>query len=344
MDDATWGVLEADYRAGFGCDADHLKNTDVIDLAIAAGFIGFTLDPSDHVDNTAHTDDPATLQRKFAALPWDALNSTPEALLQRYGSLAPTGPVSAQDVWRAACKYGAALADVAHMARHIAHRLSGQPYDLEISVDETETPTSPFEHFFIASELLRLGVNFQGLAPRFVGRFEKGVDYIGDLAVFEADFVRHAQIARDLGPYKLSIHSGSDKFSIYPIIARHANPYVHLKTAGTSWLEALRVIALHAPDLFREMARAAIDRYPTDMASYHVSADLAKVPSDLPDDQLPKLLDQFDARQVLHVTFGSLLEQFHDAFYAVLSAHENTYQTVLKQHFVRHIAPFAANA
>lgn len=344
MDDATWGVLAADYRTGFGCDADHLKNTDVIDQAIAAGFIGFTLDPSDHVDNAAHTDDPATLQRKFAALPWDALNTTPEALLKRYSGTAPTGTVSEHEVWRAACKYGAALADVAHMARHIAHRLAGQPYDLEISVDETDTPTSPFEHFFIASELLRLGVNFQGLAPRFVGRFEKGVDYIGDLAVFEADFVHHAQIARDLGPYKLSIHSGSDKFSIYPIIARHANPYVHLKTAGTSWLEALRVIALRAPALFRDMAQTAIERYPADKASYHVSADLARVPRDLSDEQLPILLDQFDARQVLHVTFGSLLEQYHDPFYAALSAHEDTYQAVLKQHFARHIAPFSASA
>ncbi len=344
MDDATWGVLAADYRTGFGCDADHLKNTDVIDQAIAAGFIGFTLDPSDHVDNAAHTDDSATLQRKFAALPWDALNTTPEALLKRYSGTAPTGVVSDDEVRRAACKYGAALADVAHMARHIAHRLAGQPYDLEISVDETDTPTSPFEHFFIASELLRLGINFQGLAPRFVGRFEKGVDYIGDLTIFEADFVHHAQIARDLGPYKLSIHSGSDKFSIYPIIARHANPYVHLKTAGTSWLEALRVIALRVPTLFRDMTQTAIERYPTDKASYHVSADLAKVPRDLSDEQLPTLLDQFDARQVLHVTFGSLLEQYRDPFYAALSAHEDTYQAVLKQHFARHIAPFSASA
>jgi len=68
------------------------------------------------------------------------------------------------------------------------------------------------------------------------------------------------------------------------------------------------------------------------------------VPRDLSDEQLPTLLDQFDARQVLHVTFGSLLEQYRDPFYAALSAHEDTYQAVLKQHFARHIAPFSASA
>ncbi len=341
MDDATWGVLEADYRAGFGCDADHLKNTDVIDQGIAAGFVGFTLDPSDYVDNAAHTDDPDTLLAKYTALPWNRLDDSPDAMRARYVGSSLAGEISEVMLWRAACKYGAALADVKHMAAHIQHRMGESPYDLEVSVDETDTPTSPAEHYFFASELLRLGVMFHGLAPRFVGRFEKGVDYIGDLDVFERDFAVHVKIARQLGPYKISIHSGSDKFSIYPIIARHSGSYVHLKTAGTSWLEALRVIAMHDVSLFREMLAFAIERYPTDRATYHVSAELAKVPRDLSDSDLPTLLDQFDARQVLHVTFGSLLDQFDARFFVSLRAHEETYHAVLKRHFAKHIAPFA---
>lgn len=341
MDDATWGVFEMDYRNGFGSDADHLKNTDVIDQGITAGFIGFTLDPSDYVDNAAHTDEVPTLQSKFAALPWAKLETSPDDLKRRYVGSSPAGEITDVILWRAACKYGAALADVAYMARHIDAHMNGS-YDLEVSVDETDTPTSPAEHFFIASELIRLGVKFQGLAPRFIGRFEKGVDYIGDLAQFESDFARHAQIARELGPYKLSIHSGSDKFSIYPIISQHTGPYVHLKTAGTSWLEALRVVALCDVPLFREVVFYAIDHYLTDRASYHVSAELSKVSTHMADEEWPSLLDQFDARQVLHVTFGSLLDQFHDPLYAVLDAHAETYQDVLKAHFNKHINPFSA--
>ena len=342
MDDATWGVFRANYRAGFGCDADHLKSAEAVDACIAAGFIGFTLDPGGHVDNAAHTDSADALRAKFAALPWDALETAPERLKARYAGASPAGEITEEAALRAACKYGAALAHVAHMARHIAGRMQGRAYDLEISVDETETPTSPMEHYFIASELARLGVTFEGLAPRLVGRFEKGVDYIGDLAAFEAEFAVHARLARALGPYKLSIHSGSDKFSIYPIVARHCGEYVHLKTAGTSWLEALRVIAMHNAPLFRAVLAFALDRYAADRASYHVSAQAGRVPADLPDAALPTLLDQFDARQVLHVTFGSVLAAFRADLYATLEAHADAYARVLKAHFDRHIAPFVA--
>ncbi|MCY4526187.1 MAG: tagaturonate epimerase family protein, partial [Anaerolineaceae bacterium] len=169
---------------------------------------------------------------------------------------------------------------------------------------------------------------------------EKGVDYIGDLAQFEQDFAAHARIARAMGPYKLSIHTGSDKFRIYPIIHRHAGPLVHLKTAGTSWLEALRVIALRDASFFREILALARERFETDRASYHISGRLERVPVNPPDEELSALFEQFDARQALHVTFGSQLDSFRDRLYAFLHEHEGDYQAVLETHFDRHIAPF----
>ena len=111
-------------------------------------------------------------------------------------------------------------------------------------MDETEEPTSPAEHVYIASELRRLGVKWVSFAPRFVGRFEKGVDYIGDVQAFKDNLAIHAAIARQFGPYKLSLHSGSDKFSIYSIFMEETRGLAHLKTAGTSYLEALRTIAV----------------------------------------------------------------------------------------------------
>jgi tagaturonate epimerase len=336
MDDATWGVLAADYRDGWGCDADHLKNTDAIDTCIAAGFIGFTLDPGEYVDDTHY--DQAALIDTFNGLPWAVLETTPADFERTYAHGVHPVPFTAESVHRAACKYGRALAHVVTMARHIATKLD--EYDLEISVDETETPTSPAEHYIIVGELKRLGIPFTGLAPRFIGRFEKGVDYIGDLSVFDKDFATHAAIRQHFGGYKLSIHSGSDKFSLYPIIARHANPYVHLKTAGTSWLEALRVVAQREPDLFRQVLNYARERYPHDMASYHVSAQIENIPMTVHNAELPRLLDQFDARQVLHVTFGSLLTAFGDPIHKAIHQHAADYRTELKRHFVRHISHF----
>ena len=123
--------------------------------------------------------------------------------------------------------------------------------EVEFAVDETDHPTKPAEHVVVVSELKRLGMEFISFAPRFVGRFEKGVEHIGDIDELRRDFEIHAEIARALGPYKLSLHSGSDKYFMYPLIAEATKGMVHLKTAGTSWAEALRVIANNDPDLMR---------------------------------------------------------------------------------------------
>jgi hypothetical protein len=376
MDAATWGVFQEGWREGFGADADHLKTLDDVDRCVASGFTFYTVDPGDHVDNAADADGLATLRQKVVALPWDLLQASPDDLRRLYlgqrfdvGDFAVT--FSEEELLRAAAKYGRAVAHTSRMYRHLADQMgnralpapprpagasqdrqvqAGHDFELEMSVDETETPTTIPEHYFVASELRRLGVQWVSLAPRYIGRFEKGVDYIGDLNAFEADFARHAAIARALGPYKLSLHSGSDKFSIYPIASRVAGDLVHLKTAGTSYLEALRAIAGVKPDLFREILAFAFERYGEDRASYHVSADPAKVPTpeQLADDELATVLDDFDGREMLHVTFGSVLttldaqgsHRFRNRLLAALEADEEAHYAALEAHFDRHIAPF----
>lgn len=360
LDDATWGVFQEGWRAGFGADADHLKTTADVDVCVDAGYTMYTVDPGDHVDNEAVTAALDDLVRRVEALPWDVLESSPEELRSAYlGRTFDLGDgvvirFSEETLLRAAAKYGRAVAHSTTMYRHLLGRMgdpvSGQDCELEVSVDETETPTTPEEHFFVASELRRLGVRCVSLAPRFVGRFEKGVDYIGDVKQFEKEFARHVAIARALGPYKLSVHSGSDKFSIYPIVARLAGDLVHLKTAGTSYLEALRALASIDPALFREILDFARERYPVDRATYHVSADPAKVPASdqLSDSELAGVLDTFDGRQVLHVTFGSVLTardergvyRFRERLLDALRADEEVYYAALELHLSRHLAPF----
>jgi len=354
MDDAMWGVFQEGWREPWGADADHLKTTDDVELCVAAGYTFYTVDPGEHVDNQAHTAPLDVLKDKIHALPWDALSDSPEGLHERYlGRQFEVEDLILEfdqvSLARAAAKYGGAIAHTARMYRHLvansgqAHSPnSGRAFELEVSVDETETPTSPLEHFFIASELKRLGIEWVSLAPRYVGRFEKGVDYIGDLDDFDAEMAKHAAIARVLGPYKLSIHSGSDKFSVYPIFARHAGPLVHLKTAGTSYLEALRTIAAVDPAFFREILALSLQRYDEDRATYVISADPAKVPAPgaLADDKLAGVLDLFDGREVLHVTFGSVMDRYGDRLKATLDAHEEVYYGFLETHFDKHFAPF----
>jgi hypothetical protein len=178
-----------------------------------------------------------------------------------------------------------------------------------------------------------------------VGRFEKGVDYIGSVEEFEADFAVHAALARRFGPYKLSLHSGSDKFSVYEPAMRQTRGLVHLKTAGTSYLEALRTIAAVDPSFFRELYAFALLRYEEDRASYHVSAgpERAASPGELGDWELPPgLLDRFDEREILHVTFGSVLQSpsLKGRLFEVLCGHPEEYAINLEKHFARHLKPF----
>ena len=233
---------------------------------------------------------------------------------------------------RATVKYGKAIQHAVAMFNRLSQMKD--EFDFEMSVDETDSPTTPLEHFFIASELTRLGVRFTSLAPRFIGRFEKGVDYIGDLNALDAELAKHAAVTSHFGTYKLSLHSGSDKFSVYPLIAKHWGERIHVKTAGTSYLEALRVLAKHEPDLFLKIYSLGRERYETDRRTYHVSAKLEMLPKT---NDLPSLLNDFHAREVLHVTFGSALTEFGTELKAALVKHENAYYDGLKAHFDKHL-------
>ncbi len=352
MDCATYGAIQEGFTDGFGSDADHLQKPEDITTTVAAGFTQFTIDPGAHVDNAADNMPASDLAEKLAALDYETLATSPADMKAAYADkafdLQGGGSVSMDELAfaRAAAKYGQAVTHTVKMYRHLQQAATG-PFELEVSVDETDSPTTPAEHYFFASELKRLGVEWVAMAPRFIGRFEKGVDYIGDVDAFAKSFARHVAVMRTLGPYKMSIHSGSDKFSIYPIIAKLTGGLVHLKTAGTSYLEAIRTVAGIDPGLFREIYDFAREHYDQDKATYHVSADMSKVPpaANLSDDELAGRIDDFHTRQALHCTFGSVLTadggtKFRHRLLAALETDEESHYAHLAAHIGRHLTPF----
>lgn len=356
MDAALWAVLQEGWRSGFGADADHLKTPADVNRMAAAGFTMFTIDPGDHVVDAADVMGPSELEAAMTELPWVDLRTTVDEAVARYdGATIDVGPdltlePSREEVRRAWVKYGASLAHTAMMYHHIAATMGERPFEVEVSVDETASVTTPFEHWLVASELDRMGVRWVGLAPRFVGDFEKGIDYRGDLGIFRQEYVKHLAIAEVFGPYKISIHSGSDKFGVYRTIGELGRGGVHVKTAGTSYLEALRTIAVCDPNLFREILDFSRSLYEHERRTYHVSGELERVPAAaaLDEDGLTRLLDDEDARQVLHVTFGRVLTEresdgktlFKDRIMASLETNETHHYGNLVTHFRRHTQPF----
>jgi hypothetical protein len=356
MDDALRGAKEAGFDGVQGADADHLKTPQDVERTAAAGFCFFTIDPSDNVDGQADTYDAATVASKAKSLGDDA-----KWVLGYSGKKVtlPTGTtitIDDQAATRAAVKYGKAVNQAIALAKHIASTMQkvGRDYEIELSVDETPQPTTLAEHFIIADRCLSQGMKLVSLAPRFVGDFEKGVDYKGDVKAFERSLADHAAIAKQLGPYKLSLHSGSDKLSIYPSFARATRGLWHVKTAGTSYLEALRVIAKHNVELFKRIIELARDHYDTDRATYHVSATLQGTPSTKQVNDPVKLeqlyLERWQdvapgkgftepGRQILHTTFGTVLkhEQIRGEFFRVLRENPQTYRDVLEEHFAKHL-------
>lgn len=356
MDAAVWAVFQEGYENGFGADADHLKTKDDIDLMMKAGFTMFTFDPSEHVINEADTMTIPELEEKVKELNWEVFSGSFDEVLARYqdiefdlGEDFKIQP-SNEEILRATVKYGNAVAHIKSLFDHLSGNYSDQPYEVEISVDETESVTTPFEHFFMASELNRLGVKLVSLAPRFIGEFEKGIDYKGDIELFKKEYLKHVKIAEYFGSYKISLHSGSDKFGVYKAIGQLKRGFTHVKTAGTSFLEALKVVAFSDPDLFRKILDFARVEYDKEKESYHVSAELSKVHTseNYSNEELLDLFTQNDARQVLHVTFGKILTSadgegnllFKDDIYNCLKENEEIHYNYLIKHFNNHINPF----
>lgn len=328
LDRVTFQVLQAGYRRGYGADGDHLKTAGEVRVAIQSGVSMITLDCSEHIH----------CERDSAPL-------SPE-LEARYlaGEIRLKGAVlgfTRETLARAQAVYGEAAAFAAEVYRDC---VAGHPVDFEVSMDETDAPTTPEEHYFAANELRLAGVDFRTLAPRFCGEFQKGIDYRGDLDQFRREIVVHAAIAEHFG-YKLSVHSGSDKFSVFPAIGEATGERFHLKTSGTSWAEAVRVIAACNPELFRRMMKFSCEKFAEAKAYYHVSGQAEKVPplDGIAGVDLPHLLDETDARQVAHITYGFLLQAaeekplFRDEIYDTLRRHKTALDAVITTHIRRHL-------
>jgi hypothetical protein len=352
MKAAVDALTAAGYSETWGADADHLKTADDVKVTSEAGFCFFTIDPSEFVRNDADHMGETQLVKLVAEQ--NAENLYGDSRLEdryldkSYDIGGQKLTFSREALLRAAVKYGRAVAHCERMSHTIAETNPNRLTEIEVSVDETDSPTSALEHLFFALELKRRGVTVVSLAPRFIGEFEKGIDYKGDMRAFEESLKVHHAIAKEFGPYKISIHSGSDKFSIYPIIGRVCGDLLHVKTAGTSYLEALRVVARVDDSLFDEIIQYSGGRFAEDKATYHISvkdsdiSDLLRTPST----ELEKrFLDENKGRQVLHVTFGSVLTKgkthrgrtFREAILELLTNEPALHAEVLEKHLGKHL-------
>ena len=345
LDDTIWGCFEEGYEGPFGADADHVKNIKELKEAVDCGFTMFTLDPSDFISKDIEELNEQKLNQLYNKIP---KNKEIENLyLNKKFKIGEQELIfDEKSLKKIILTYSQALNHVVECYEFLKD-YKKEKFDLEISVDETPTVTSPLAHLFIVMEFQRRGVYFQNLALHFLGDWQKGIEYIGDVKQFAREFSLHAAIAKNIGGYKLSLHTGSDKFSVYPIFSKETDGLCHIKTAGTSWLEEVKVVAMKDPALYREIHRFALENFAKDRASYNLTTDLSRVPNidKLSDGQLVDLFNKPDSRQLIHITYGSILRAkddegkyiFKDKIYKILFEHEEDHYRELSNHIRRHL-------
>jgi hypothetical protein len=311
----------------------------------------------------------------------DSIGRTPdaaevEAFVARHPELADTialagidEPLAAtrEDVACAAAKYLGAVREAGRIYRHIASRKGTGTFITEVSMDETDLPQAPPELLVILAAIADEGIPAQTIAPKFSGRFNKGVDYAGDPRQFEREFCADvAVVAHAVARYglpenlKLSVHSGSDKFSIYPAIRRALERFdagLHLKTAGTTWLEELIGLAEAGGDaleLARQVYRAAYEHREELCAPYAAVIDIDPAQLPHPDAVARWSSERFVAalrhdracpeynphlRQLLHVGY-KVAAQMGARYLEALRASEATVaRNVTSNLYERHIRP-----
>ena len=356
--EADAAVAALDWQDDYYVDADHIGLHTVGPFLAGSNF--FTLDVADFTGKPA---DAASLAA-FAATMADHLGPLP------IPGLATPLQLTAEVVAAAAAKFLLAMQEAGRIYRHIAAHKGADTFVVEVSVDETDTPQTPLELFLILGMLAGERVPVQTIAPKFTGRFNKGVDYVGDLAQFEKEFDEDLYvIAYAIGEFalppslKLSVHSGSDKFSLYPIINRLLKKHdagLHVKTAGTTWLEEVIGLAQsggHGLELAKAIYAGAWGRFDELTGPYATVIDIDK--SQLPDPQVVAAwtADQYAAalrhdplcaeynrhfRQLIHVGFKVAAElgaEYTDALTANAAIIANNVTSNLLD---RHLIPLYA--
>jgi hypothetical protein len=352
---AQSAVKALGWEKGWHVDADHIRLETVDRFLPHSDF--FTIDVADSIGQPAAPEAIAAFVDRHPEL----IGTISIPQIDR-----PFVTTRAE-IEQIAGKFLLAVQDAGKIYRHIAEKKGAGQFIAEVSMDETDTPQTPPELLVILATLADEKVPVQTIAPKFTGRFNKGVDYMGDLAQFEREFHDDlAVIAHAVARYglpanlKLSVHSGSDKFSLYPIIRRTLPKFdagLHLKTAGTTWLEELIGLAEAGGDgleLAKEIYAGAVGHVDEFCAPYASVIDIDKERLPTAKEVAGWTSEQFTGalrhdqkhplfnpsfRQLLHVAF-KLAAKKGRRYLDLLAANEEIVaKNVTENLYARHLKP-----
>lgn len=353
--EADSAVKRLNWQGDYFVDADHI-NLNNVDLFIKSSDF-FTLDVADYMGKKAGESEIREFVQKYKKF----------AGSLKIGGIKQPIEITENMIKNIADKVLLAVIEAGKIYRHIEAAKGKDNFITEVSMDETNQPQSPVEMLFILAAIAEQEIPAQTMAPKFTGRFNKGVDYVGDIAQFEKEFNEDLAVinfaVKEFGlpeNLKLSIHSGSDKFSIYAPVRKALKKFnagLHIKTAGTTWLEELIGLAMAGGDglkIAKEIYAGAYSRFDELCVPYATVIDIDK--SKLP---LPKTVAGWDSkkfadccrhnqncrdydknvRQLLHVGYKIAAEMGQTYLDALEKYEDVIADCVTENIFSRHIKP-----
>jgi hypothetical protein len=354
--EADEAVRTCGWKGAYFVDADHIEMSNVDKFVEASDF--FTVDVADFIAKTANQSDVDAFVKKRGRRISELAGGSGIAVARYTGE---------EHTRRIAAKYLLAVKQAGKIYRRIASVKGKDNFITEVSMDETDDPQKPMDLLVILAAMGEEGIPAQTVAPKFSGRFNKAVDYVGSVSAFAKEFQRHLMVVRLAGDefgmpknLKLSIHSGSDKFSIYGPIREAIQKFdagLHIKTAGTSWLEELIGLATAGGEgltIAREIYRQAVVRLDELCAPYEavIDIDRAKLPPAKQVDEWDgqrfaaalrhdEKCEYYDAnlRQLMHVAYKVAAEMGRRYTSALKEYEQVIAKNVTENIFERHIKP-----
>jgi hypothetical protein len=351
-DDAVAALL---WQHPYLVDADHIGLNNADEFIESSDF--FTLDVADYIGQKINEADIQSFVQKHKKYIGTV----------KIEGIDETFNISEKQITAIAEKSLLAIKQAGKIYRHIKEAKGAENFVTEVSMDETDQPQTPVEMLFILAAIADEGIPAQTIAPKFTGRFNKGVDYVGDVNVFAKEFEQDVAVVafaiKEFGlpeNLKLSIHSGSDKFSIYRPIAKAIKKFdagLHIKTAGTTWLEELIGLAMGGGEglaIAKEVYAKSLLRMDELCGPYEtvIDIDKANLPTELEvyewdgqrfasalrHDQSCENYNP-DLRQLLHVAY-KIAAEMDTRFYDALDKYEDIIaQNVTENIYERHISP-----
>jgi tagaturonate epimerase len=330
---AVMGVFQEGYADKWGSDADHVGDEKWLNIMLNNTYLPytmFTIDTYNYINLDGTAPDSYLDDVKFK----ERLLKSKKYIGKSFNSAGCNLSFNEDNIHFIVSRYYKSLDFLSNCFNSIKSRI--KEFDFEPTFDERDIDTTPLEHFYISSELINDGVSFTTMAPKFPGLFEKGIDYAGDLKVFAETLKNHNAVAKHFGSYRLSLHSADDKFGVFKYLREVLGDNFHVKTSGTTWMESLRTIAKFSPGLFKRILDSVLEKAEENSRSYYITLDYKKINDYFKQKQFTDLIDIKETRQLLHVSYGTVINGFRNEILETLFNHEEAYMDNIIKNYKNH--------